>query len=198
MARTCIGLASCYGRGCCAADSALFWRFSYSFIQLSTVSAVPILWCPPMSRITLHVTCTPIETCLYWHLSSAPQCWLMEDQYGHYFISFLLCLLWSHNALLKNLSQREAEKPSRPVVPTLLWLSASFFPCIFYVRDLLKPSHTTNEPVLYSHKPHAEHINLQSKKFWVDLMLQRRKSSEKIMSYQVANNCIIHSEESNK
>ena len=44
----------------------------------------------------------------------------------------------------KNLSQEGGGKPSKPVVPTSLWLSVSLFPVFSCMQDLLRPSPLTN------------------------------------------------------
>ena len=90
----------------------------------------------PMSLITLHVTCTPYwNSCVLTPISLASQCWLMEDWYAlFYFCSYLSPMELSYT-FWRIWVRKEGGKPSRPVVPTSLWLSASFFLCIFmYVR----------------------------------------------------------------
>ena len=139
----------------------LYWMFSALNYSTEHYLSAPILW--PQCHWSLCLRHVPlIEIHPHWYLHPWPLSggWWRNDL--QYCVSALTHLLWSHLALSK-----EHEKVLQTCSYHLTVAVCFFVPCIFmYIR----PAKTSPiDKSFYSIIiPHAELVNLLSKKLWVE------------------------------
>ena len=117
--------------------------FQQSIIQVSTVYGLP--FCGP--NITDHFMCDMFPLLKLICADTFVIGIFIVANGGLTCTLVFLLLLVSYGVILHSLKtwvRTGGRKPSRPVVPTSLWLSASLFPVFSCMQDLLRSSPLTN------------------------------------------------------